>query len=325
MESIAVLIPCLNEEITVARVVEDFRTMLPGAGIYVYDNNSSDRTAEMAQKAGAIVRHEPRPGKGNVIRRMLQDIDAKCYIIVDGDDTYPAKYAPEMARCILEQGYDMAIGDRISNRAYQQQNTRKFHGFGNNLVCRIVNAVYHSDMRDIMTGYRAISYAFAKSFPVLSRGFEIETEMSIHCLDRNLLYRNIDVDYRQRPEGSVSKLRTYGNGLQVLYTIFTLYRTYKPLRFFLWCSALSMIVAISLLIPVMREFLEIDTVHKLPSFIACVFFASFSVLSFFQGLSLDTINQKERRDFEIQYGNCRERLRNACSIDDASSSDPPRR
>ncbi|MCQ2250675.1 MAG: glycosyltransferase family 2 protein [Bacteroidales bacterium] len=312
MERIAVLIPCLNEEITVARVVEDFRAQLPDAGIYVYDNGSTDRTAEMASKAGATVLHEPRRGKGNVIRRMLHDIDALCYIIVDGDDTYPAEHAREMADCILEQGYDMAIGDRISSQAYGAQNKRRFHGFGNKLVCRLINTVYRGDLRDIMTGYRAIGYAFAKSFPVLSQGFEIETEMSIHCLDRNLLYRNFPIEYRNRPEGSISKLRTYGNGLQVLYTIFTLYRTYKPLRFFLWCSAISLAISISFLVPVLMEFMATNTTQKLPSFIACVFFAIFSILSFFQGLSLDTINQKERRDFEIQYGSCRERVRNAC-------------
>ncbi len=312
MDRIAVLIPCLNEEATIARVVEDFRTQLPEASIYVYDNNSTDRTAEAARQAGAIVRTEPRRGKGNVVRTMLMDIDAMCYIIVDGDDTYPAESAREMASAVLDCNCDMAIGDRLTGRDYFNQNRRPFHGFGNKLVCRLINTVYHGDIRDIMTGYRAIGYAFAKSFPVLSQGFEIETEMSIHCLDRNLLYRNFPISYRNRPEGSVSKLRTYDNGLQVLYTIFTLYRTYKPLRFFLWCSAISLIISLTFLFPVMAEFMETNTTQKLPSFIACVFFAIFSILSFFQGLSLDTINQKERRDFEILYGSCRERAKNAC-------------
>ncbi len=317
MEKIAVLIPCLNEETTIAKVVTDFGKALPEATIYVYDNNSTDRTAELARKAGATVRHEPRPGKGNVIRAMLHDIDALCYLIVDGDDTYPASHAPEMTSAVLDQGYDMAIGDRLTSKAYFEQNKRPFHNMGNRMVRHLVNTVYKSDMRDIMTGYRAISYAFAKSFPVLSRGFEIETEMSIHCLDRNLLYRNVSIEYRRRPEGSVSKLRTYDNGLQVLNTIFSLYRTYKPLRFFLWCSAISLIISISFLIPVMREFLETNTVQKLPSFIACVFFAIFSILSFFQGLSLDTINQKDRRDFELAYGRCRDKVRNVLREDGA--------
>lgn len=317
MDRIAVIIPCLNEEVTIGKVVADFRAELPDAAIYVYDNGSTDNTADIARRAGATVRHESRPGKGNVIRTMLHDIDAMCYIMVDGDDTYPADKAREMASLVIGKGYDMVIGDRLSDKAYFRLNKRPFHNFGNRLVRNIINTVYKSDIRDVMTGYRALSYAFAKSFPVLSKGFEIETEMSIHCLDRNLLYRNIDVEYRNRPAGSVSKLRTYDNGLQVLNTIFSLYRTYKPLRFFLWCSAISLLISVSFLIPVLMEFMETDTTRKLPSFIACVFFGILSIQSFFQGLSLDTINQKERRDFEMEYRRCRERLRNALTEDDA--------
>lgn len=318
MERIAVLIPCLNEEITIAKVIADFRQALPEAGVYVYDNNSTDRTAEIAREAGATVRHEPRPGKGNVIRSMLHDIDALCYLIVDGDDTYPAEYARQMADCVLEGRCDMVVGDRLTSRAYFEQNKRPFHNMGNRIVRHLVNMVYRSDIRDIMTGYRAISYPFAKSFPVLSRGFEIETEMSIHCLDRNLIYHNVPIEYRCRPSGSISKLHTYDNGLQVLKTIFSLYRTYKPLRFFLWCSALSLLISVSFLIPVMLEFIATNTTTKLPSFIACVFFGILAIQSFFQGLSLDTINQKDRRDFELEYGRCRNRFRTFLSEDGVS-------
>lgn len=304
------IIPCYNEALTIGKVVSDFKRVLPDAAVYVYDNNSTDQTAEMARLAGAVVKLEPRRGKGNVVRTMFRDIDAHCYILVDGDDTYPAESAPEMVDAVLDGDADMVIGDRLTD-SYTVHNSRRFHFFGNMLVKRIINLVYKSNVKDVLTGYRAFGYGFVKSFPVLSRGFEIETEMTIHSLDRNLLIANIPVKYRNRPEGSFSKLSTYDNGFKVLYTIFTLYRNYKPLRFFLWCSVLSLIVAVMFLVPVLIEFFDTSTVSKLPSFIASVCFAIVAIQSFFQGLSLDSINEKDRRDFEVLYGQCRERERNA--------------
>ncbi|MCQ2252501.1 MAG: glycosyltransferase family 2 protein [Bacteroidales bacterium] len=312
MESVAVIIPCYNEALTIRRVVEAFREALPEASVYVYDNNSTDHTADIARMAGAIVKLEPRQGKGNVVRSMFRDIDAHCYLLVDGDDTYPAESARDMVEAVLHRDADMVVGDRLS-ATYSQQNRRRFHLMGNMLVRWIINNVYKSDIKDVMTGYRAFGYSFVKSFPVLSRGFEIETEMTIHSLDRNLNIQNIPVIYRNRPEGSFSKLNTYDNGLKVLHTIFSLYRNYKPLRFFLWVAFISLAVALSFLTPVLMEFFDTGIVSKLPSFIASVCFAIVSILSVFQGLSLDSINEKDRRDFEIVYGQCRERERSSRS------------
>ena len=300
MDNIAVLIPCYNEQSTIRKVVEDFKNALPSAKIYVYDNNSTDNTIAEAEAAGAIVRKEPRQGKGNVLRTMFRDIDARCYIITDGDDTYPSSYAAEMAEQVLENKVDMVIGDRLSS-TYFTENKRAFHNFGNVLVRRLINMLYKSDIKDVMTGYRAFGYKFAKTFAVLSKGFEIETEMTIHALDKNLLIKNIPINYRDRPQGSSSKLNTYSDGLKVLKTIFILFKNYKPLSFFMWMSLIMLLTAVGFLIPVMADYIKTGLVPKLPSFVACVFFAICSILSFFEALNLDTLRQKERREFEYWF------------------------
>ena len=231
MSKIAVLIPCYNESKTIAKVVSDYKAVLPTADIYVYDNNSKDDTDKIANEAGAIVRYERRQGKGNVIRTMFREIDADCYIMIDGDDTYPAENAAEMCRLVLEEKVDMVIGDRLSS-TYFEENKRPFHNFGNSLVRGLINRLFHANVKDIMTGYRAFSKPFVKHFPVLSQGFEIETEMTIHALDKNFYIREVPVQYRDRPEGSVSKLNTYSDGAKVLMTIARLFREYKPFLFF---------------------------------------------------------------------------------------------
>ena len=300
MDNIAVLIPCYNEQSTIRKVVEDFKNALPSAKIYVYDNNSSDNTIAEAEAAGAIVCKEPRQGKGNVLRTMFRDIDARCYIITDGDDTYPSSYAAQMAEQVLENKVDMVIGDRLSS-TYFTENKRAFHNFGNVLVRRLINMLYKSDIKDVMTGYRAFGYKFAKTFAVLSKGFEIETEMTIHALDKNLLIKNIPINYRDRPQGSSSKLNTYSDGFKVLKTIFILFKNYKPFNFFMWMSLIMLLMAVGFLIPVMADYIKTGLVPKLPSFVACVFFAICSILSFFEALNLDTLRQKERREFEYWF------------------------
>ena len=235
MDRIAVLIPCYNESNTIEKVVTDYKKVLPDATIYVYDNNSTDNTGEIAEKAGAIVRQEYQQGKGNVIRRMFREIDAECYIMVDGDDTYPAECAPEMVEKVLERKADMVVGDRLSS-TYYTENKRPFHNFGNTLVRKSINTLFKNDIKDIMTGYRAFSFQFVKTFPVLSKGFEIETEMSIHAVEKNMHVENVIIEYRDRPEGSESKLNTYSDGIKVLRTIFRLYRNYKPFGFFGICA-----------------------------------------------------------------------------------------
>ncbi len=300
MDNIAVLIPCYNEQNTIRKVVEDFKNALPTAQIYVYDNNSTDNTIAEAEAAGAIVRKEPRQGKGNVLRTMFRDIDARCYIITDGDDTYPSSYASQMAEQVLEHKADMVIGDRLSS-TYFTENKRAFHNFGNVLVRRLINMLYKSDIKDVMTGYRAFGYKFAKTFAILSKGFEIETEMTIHALDKNLLIKNIPIDYRDRPQGSASKLNTYSDGFKVLKTIFILFKNYKPFNFFMWMSLIMLLTAVGFLIPVMADYIKTGLVPKLPSFVACVFFAICSILWFFEALNLDTLKQKERREFEYWF------------------------
>lgn len=243
MDKIAVLVPCYNEGKTIEKVVTDFKRVLPEAVIYVYDNNSTDGTAEIAAKAGAVVRHEYYQGKGNVIRRMFQEVDAECYLMVDGDDTYPAESAREMADKVLERNVDMVVGDRLSS-TYFEENKRPFHNFGNSIVRWGINTFFKNDIKDIMTGYRAFSYRFVKTFPVLSKGFEIETEMSIHAIDKNMFVENVVIDYRDRPEGSVSKLNTYSDGIKVIGTIVRLFQTYRPLAFFGTVAAILMVLAI---------------------------------------------------------------------------------
>ena len=299
MDEIAVLIPCYNESQTIKKVVTDFKKVLPEATIYVYDNNSSDGTDEIARAAGAVVRYEYQQGKGNVIRTMFRDIDAKCYIMVDGDDTYPAENAREMVNKVLERNVDMVVGDRLSS-TYFQENKRPFHNFGNSIVRSSINLLFKSDIKDIMTGYRAFSYKFVKTFPVLSKGFEIETEMTIHAIDKKMFVENVVIDYRDRPEGSDSKLNTYSDGIKVLFTIFKLLRTYKPLRFFGILSLLLIIIMLIFFIPVFISFIQTGEVEKFPTLIVCGFTVIAAIQSFFSGLMLETINQKNKQDFEMR-------------------------
>ena len=298
MDKIAVLIPCYNESKTIEKVVKDYRKALPGATIYVYDNNSTDHTDEIARKAGAVVRYERRQGKGNVIRTMFREIEAECYLMIDGDDTYPAEDAEAMVKKVLEEGYDMVVGDRLSS-TYFTENKRPFHNTGNVLVRKLVNSIFHGHVTDIMTGYRAFSRLFVKSFPVLSKGFEIETEMTIHALDKNLALTSIPVGYRDRPDGSVSKLNTFSDGFKVLRTIGRMFKDYKPFPFFTIIAAIFMTIALLLLIPVLSEFYATGLVPRLPTFVAACFMALFSLLTFSCGLILDTQVKKNKENFEL--------------------------
>ena len=299
MDKIAVLIPCYNESKTIKKVVEDFKRELPEATIYVYDNNSTDGTDKIALDAGAIVKYERRQGKGNVIRSMFRDIDAECYIMTDGDDTYPAEEAKKLCEAVLERNADMVIGDRLS-ATYFTENKRPFHNFGNVLVRKLINIIYKSDIRDVMTGYRAFSYKFVKTFPILSKGFEIETEMTIHTLDKNMGIENIEIEYRDRPQGSESKLSTYSDGFKVLKTIISLYKNYKPFPFFCWISLILALIGTVFLVPVLIDYIQTGLVPKLPSFVASVFFFISATQSFFGGMILQTMVKKSRQDFEIK-------------------------
>ena len=305
MDKIAVLIPCYNESKTIEKVVTDFKKVLPEAVIYVYDNNSTDHTDEIARRAGAVVRYEYQQGKGNVIRRMFREIDAQCYIMADGDDTYPAEFAPSMVKKVLNKKVDMVVGDRLSS-TYFTENKRPFHNFGNSLVRKCINIMFKTQINDIMTGYRAFSYQFVKSFPVLSKGFEIETEMSIHAVDKNMYIENEVIEYRDRPEGSESKLNTYSDGFRVLKTIAKLYRNYKPMAFFGLMAAVLLILGIGFFIPVFVTFLETGRVGKIPTLIVCGFAVLGAIQSLFSGLVLQTMVQKNRQDFEMELGNAGE-------------------
>lgn len=299
MDKIAVLIPCYNESKTIEKVVIDFKKVLPEAVIYVYDNNSTDHTDEIARRAGAVVRYEYQQGKGNVIRRMFREIDAQCYIMADGDDTYPAEFAPSMVEKVLNKKVDMVVGDRLSS-TYFTENKRPFHNFGNSLVRKCINIMFKTQINDIMTGYRAFSYQFVKSFPVLSKGFEIETEMSIHAVDKNMYIENEVIEYRDRPEGSESKLNTYSDGFRVLKTIARLYRNYKPMAFFGLAATVLLLLGIGFFIPVFITFLETGRVGKIPTLIVCGFAVLGAIQSLFSGLVLQTMVQKNRQDFEME-------------------------
>ena len=302
MSKIAVLIPCYNESKTIAKVVKDYKAALPEADIYVYDNNSSDNTDKIAAEAGAIVKYEYRQGKGNVIRSMFRDINADCYLMIDGDDTYPAENAREMCDLVLSGKADMVIGDRLSS-TYFEENKRPFHGFGNVLVRKFINMFWGNNKNtivDVMTGYRAFSPIFVKTFPVLSKGFEIETEMTIHALDKNLLLKSVPVSYRDRPEGSFSKLNTYTDGIKVLMTIFILYKNYKPLKFFSTVGLVLAVFSLALFIPVFAEYLKTGLVPKLPTLVVSSIMMLAAFLSFVCGLILDTENQKDKQFFELQ-------------------------
>lgn len=298
MDKIAVLIPCYNESKTIEKVVTDFRKQLPEAVIYVYDNNSTDGTDEIARKAGAVVRYEFQQRKGNVIRRMFAEIDAQCYVMVDGDDTYPADQVKQMVDKVLINRADMVVGDRLSS-TYFEENKRPFHNFGNSIVRASINALFKNDIKDIMTGYRAFSYRFVKTFPVLSKGFEIETEMSIHAIDKNMYVENVVIEYRDRPQGSESKLNTYSDGFKVIKTIIKLFRTYRPMGFFGLISVILFLLAMVFVIPVVVTYVKTGLVHNFPTLIVCGFAAIAAIQSLFAGLILQTIYQKNRQDFEM--------------------------
>lgn len=295
--SIAVLLPCYNEEATIGKVVRDFKAALPDATVYVYDNNSTDRTAEIAAAEGAIVRREPRQGKGNVIRAMFEDIDADVYVMADGDDTYPADAAPAMVSKVLD-GYDMVIGDRLSS-TYFQENKRPFHNFGNRLVRGSINGLFNAHVTDIMTGYRAFNFTFVKTYPVLSRGFEVETEMTIHSLNNNLRLYEMPIQYRDRPEGSVSKLDTVGDGIKVMSTIFRMIREYKPLPFFGGLGLIIGIVGIVLCGTVTFEFAKTGVVTHFPTLIGAVMLVITGLLFIIAGIILDVMAKNDRKTFVI--------------------------
>lgn len=298
MDGIAVLIPCYNEGKTIEKVVTDFKKALPEAVVYVYDNNSTDGTDEIARRAGAVVRYEYQQGKGNVIRRMFREVDARCYVMADGDDTYPADEARKLCEAVLVRNADMVVGDRLSS-SYFEENKRPFHNLGNSLVRGAINSIFKSDIRDIMTGYRAFSYQFVKSFPVLSKGFEIETEMSIHAIDKNMRVENVVIQYRDRPDGSESKLNTCSDGFRVIMTIVKLYKNYKPMGFFAWIAVILTLVSTVFLAPVLGEYLETGLVERFPTLIVCGFVYMAAMQSFFAGLMLSTMKQKNRQDYEM--------------------------
>ena len=298
MDKIAVLIPCYNEEKTIAKVVRDAKAALPEAVVYVYDNNSSDRTVELAEAEGAVVRHEYMQGKGNVIRRMFREVEAECYIMVDGDDTYPMEYAAGMVDKVLNRNADMVVGDRLSSTYFTEN--KPFHNFGNTIVRSSINRLFNCEIKDIMTGYRAFSYGFVKTFPVLSTGFEIETEMTIHAVYNNMQIENVIVDYRDRPEGSESKLNTFSDGFKVIRTIVKLYRDYKPLGFFGMCAAVLTVIAVLMFIPILIAYLETGLVLRFPTLFVCGFIGLAALQSLFAGLMLSNMALKNRRDFEYR-------------------------
>ena len=299
MEYCAILIPCYNEEKTIRKVVRDWKKEIPEATIYVYDNNSTDNTAKIAKEEGAVVRREYKQGKGNVIRRMFREIDAQCYIMIDGDDTYPVEYGRQMMQEVLEKKTDMVVGDRLSS-TYFEENKRPFHNLGNSMVRAAINHFFKSNIRDIMTGYRAFSYQFVKTFPVLSRGFEIETEMSIHAVDKNMRIENVIIEYRDRPEGSESKLNTYSDGFKVLKTIGKLYKNYHPLGFFGRISTILILASALLFLPIAIKFLQTGFVPNFPTLIVSGFIAVTAIISYFAGLILETLTEKERQEFEFR-------------------------
>lgn len=310
MDKVAVLIPCYNEAKTIKKVVEDFKKELPDAKIYVYDNNSKDGTDEIARKAGAIVKYETRQGKGNVIRTMFREIDAECYIMVDGDDTYPAESAKELVKAVLEEDVDMVVGDRLSS-TYFKENKRPFHNTGNVVVRALINRIYKSDIRDVMTGLRAFSYKFVKTFPVMSKGFELETEMTIHCLDKNMKVKNVIIEYRDRPADSPSKLNTIPDGIKVIKTIFGFYKNYKPLNFFTLITLFLMLAGLCFLIPAIVTLVQTNGLEiRVPSIIVSVLIFICSLQSLFAGLTLDNIIKTSKQNFEMRLIDIERELKN---------------
>jgi glycosyltransferase involved in cell wall biosynthesis len=299
MNKIAVLIPCFNEEITIKKVIDDFKEQLPKADIYVYDNNSEDKTAQIAKEAGAKVKYEYRQGKGNVIRSMFRDIDADIYVMIDGDDTYPAEFVHDLIKPIVEDRAEMVIGDRHSNGTYREENKRALHNFGNNLVRGLINKFFDANLKDIMSGYRVFNKKFIKTIPINSNGFEIETEMTLHALDKKFLLKEIPIEYRDRPEGSFSKLNTISDGFRVLKTIMWVFKDYKPLVFFSILSFFIFILAMFAGIPVILEFIDTSKISKMPSAILSVGLMLISIISLFSGFILDTIVKQHRENYEL--------------------------
>ena len=300
MDKIAVLVPCYNEALTIEKVVSDFKTHLPQATIYVYDNNSKDNTYEIAAKAGAVVRREYRQGKGNVVRSMFRDIHAECYILVDGDDTYPAKHAQEMADMVLNDNVDMVVGDRLST-TYFTENKRPFHNSGNMLVRWLVNLMFKGTIKDIMSGYRAFSYQFVKSYPIVTKGFELETDMTIFALDKNLLVRSTPIDYSDRPEGSFSKLNTFSDGFKVIKTIFRLCKNYRPLTFFGVIAAILFLVGGGAFITILVDYFRTGLVLRFPTLFVSLFIILTSIMAFVCGLVLETVASNSRQSYEIRF------------------------
>jgi glycosyltransferase involved in cell wall biosynthesis len=298
-KKIAVLIPCYNEELTIAKAINDFKQELPSAKIYVYDNNSSDNTSKIALENGAIVKKEYRQGKGNVVRSMFRDIEADIYIMIDGDDTYPAEFVHNLMKPILDNEADIVIGDRHSNGTYKDENKRPLHNFGNNLVKGLINYIFKADLKDIMTGYRVFNKKFVKNMPINSSGFEIETEMTLHTLDKKFTIKEIPIEYRDRPDGSFSKLNTYSDGIKVLKTILWVFKDYKPLSFFSLLSFIFFTLSIIIGLPVITEFLDTSIVTKIPSAILAVGIMLISILALFSGFILDTIVKQHRENYEL--------------------------
>lgn len=299
MSKIAVLIPCYNEELTIEKVVKDFKRELPDADIYVYDNNSKDKTAEIARNAGAIVKHEYKQGKGNVVRSMFQDIEADIYVMVDGDDTYPAEFVHELIKPVENGEVDMTIGDRLSNGTYQEENKRKFHEFGNNLVRKTINILFDTQLKDIMTGYRVFNKTFVKNMPVMSPKFEIETEMTLYALDKKYIIKEIPIIYRDRPEGSVSKLNTVSDGMKVIKTIINMFKDYKPLQFFGIIAIILFLVGILVGIPVIAEFIRTNYITKVPSAILATGLVMISVIIGQCGIILHTVVKQHKENYEL--------------------------
>ena len=300
MEKIAVLIPCYNEEITIEKVIKDFKKELPTADIYVYDNNSKDNTAKIAKENGAIVKHEYRQGKGNVVRSMFRDIEADIYVMVDGDDTYPAEEVHKLIEPIRNNEADMVIGDRLTNGTYQNENKRHFHEFGNNIVRDSINKLFKSNLKDIMTGYRVFNKIFVKNMPVMSPKFEIETEMTLHALDKKFIIKEIPIIYRDRPEGSVSKLNTFSDGLKVLKTIIKMLKDFKPRQFFWAVSVIFIILGLIIGIPVIVEFAKTGFITKVPSAILATGIMTFAIIIAQCGVILDTVVKQNREKYELE-------------------------
>ena len=298
-DKIAVLIPCYNEAVTIGKVIDDFKRVLPDADIYVYDNNSKDETSAIAEEHGAIVRLEPRQGQGNVVRQMFREIDADYYLMVDGDDTYPAEAAPELLRPLMDDVADMTVGDRLSNGTYGEENDRAFHGFGNNLVRWLIKVIYGYAFDDVMTGYRAFNRVFVKTMPVLSEGFQIETELSIHAVDKRFRIKDVPIDYRDRPEGSYSKLSTFGDGAKVLRAIASLFKDHKPMAFFGWLALILVILGLIAGIPVIAEYFQTGLVPRFPTAILAIALVICGALSFTAGIILDTVAKSTRKQWEI--------------------------